>query len=105
MNEPRFSVQVIHPGKYVSKGAQKPALMISPGSLSGMDEESARTRIEETLRANAARPLYTGVAVCRESLRHALHTNRIPARCARGVAACVHLFVDSARKCPVSLGK
>ena len=32
-------------------------------SLTGLDADSVRKRMEETLRANASRPLYSGTAV------------------------------------------
>ncbi|GJE84444.1 Sec63 domain-containing protein [Phanerochaete sordida] len=46
----------------VPKDMNAASASVSNANANGFDEDSARARIEETLRANAARPLYTGVA-------------------------------------------
>lgn len=44
--------------------ARRIVTKLVPGHDSSLDADAARRRMEETLRANAARPLFSGTAVC-----------------------------------------
>lgn len=84
--------------------------MIESEHLS-LSSEAARQRMEETLRANAARPLFTGTAVSilnslslTNYVRPILIEIRMKARSSGGSPACIHLVFSCARQCSLVPG-
>lgn len=84
--------------------------MIESDHLS-LSSEAARQRMEETLRANAARPLFTGTAVSilnnHSSADHArfiLIGICMKARSSGGSPARIHLVFSCARQCSLVPG-
>ena len=69
------------------------AHVYSAHDSNSLDPAAARRRIEETLRSNAARPLFTGTAVSDLSLRKAIPTDTLAVRCAGSITSRIYIRV------------
>ena len=93
-----------HSQRYFLRRSVTSVFLAGPAGLEVLSPEDARRRMEETLRANAARPLYTGTAVSARSrgFTSVRLTSSTIARCPGDLTSRLYIILGSPRESPVT---